>query len=89
MCFDFHLMWLCRLANCHHKMSASPVVNDHVLSAVIKLPAVSFTPLDPPVIVAVYVVEAASDDVGSNVVTSTTQCYCSWNTGSTSLKRKS
>ena len=46
---------------------AAPVVNDHVLSAVIKLPAVSFTPLDPPVIVAVSVVEAASDDVGSNV----------------------
>ena len=33
-------------------MSATEaVVNDHVLSAVIKLPAVSFTPLDPPVIV--------------------------------------
>ena len=48
--------------------AAEAVVNDHVLSAVIKLPAVSFTPLDPPVIVAVYVVEAASDDVGSNVV---------------------
>ena len=47
--------------------AAEAVVNDHVLSAVIKLPAVSFTPLDPPVIVAVYIVEAASDDVGSNV----------------------
>ena len=46
---------------------AAAVVNDKILLADIWLPARSFTPLDPPVIVAVYVVEAASDDVGSNV----------------------
>jgi hypothetical protein len=48
---------------------AAAVVNDQTLFADIGLPAMSFTPLDPPAIVAVYVVEAASDDDGLNVAT--------------------
>ena len=40
------------------------VVNVHVLTVTIGLPAKSFTPV---VIVAVYEIEAASKDVGSNI----------------------
>ena len=40
------------------------VVNDHVLSAIIAFPARSLTPV---VIVAVYEVVRANDDIGSNV----------------------
>ena len=44
--------------------AAEAVVNDQVLSEAMALPAKSFTPV---VKVAVYEVEAARDDVGSNV----------------------
>ena len=44
---------------------AAAVVNDQLLAGVRALPAISLTPV---VIVAVYDVEAAKDDWGSNVV---------------------
>ena len=48
---------------------AGAVVKVHVLSAANALPAASFTPLEPPLIVAVYVVPAARSAVGFNVAT--------------------
>ena len=46
---------------------ADAVVNDHVLSWASALPAASLTPLDPPTIVAVYVVPAARSADGFSV----------------------
>ena len=48
------------------------VLNGQTLSEVLALPARSFTPVEPPLIVAVYDVEDASEDEGVNVVTGTT-----------------
>ena len=48
---------------------SGPVVNGQTLSEVLALPARSFTPVEPPLIVAVYDVEYASGDEGANVVT--------------------
>ena len=45
------------------------VLNGQTLSEVLALPARSFTPVEPPLIVAVYDVEDASEDEGVNVVT--------------------
>ena len=42
------------------------VVNGQTLSEVLALPARSFTPVEPPLIVAVYDVEDASEDEGAN-----------------------
>ena len=46
---------------------SGPVVNGQTLSEVLALPARSFTPVEPPLIVAVYDVEDASEDEGANV----------------------
>ena len=48
------------------------VVNGQTLSEVLALPARSFTPVEPPLIVAVYDVEDASEDEGVNVADRTT-----------------
>ena len=48
---------------------AGAVVNVQVLSAANALPAASFTPVAPPLIVAVYVVPAARSAPGFNVAT--------------------
>ena len=42
-------------------------MNGQTLSEVLALPARSFTPVEPPFIVAVYDVENASEDEGLNV----------------------
>ena len=42
-----------------------PVVNGQTLSEVLALPGRSFTPVEPPLIVAVYDVENASEDEGA------------------------
>ena len=48
-------------------LRAEEVVNGQTLSEVLALPARSFTPVEPPLIVAVYDVEDASEDEGANV----------------------
>ena len=50
----------------HRLVSRSTVVNGQTLSEVLALPARSFTPVEPPLIVAVYDVENANGDEGSN-----------------------
>ena len=47
----------------------SEVVNGQTLSEVLALPARSFTPVEPPLIVVVYDVEDASGDEGANAAT--------------------
>ena len=49
-------------------VSGAAVVNGQTLSEVLALPARSFMPVEPPLIVAVYDVEDASEDEGANVV---------------------
>ena len=53
-------------------LRAEEVVNGQTLSEVLALPARSFTPVEPPLIVAVYDVEDASEDEGANVSYRTT-----------------
>ena len=47
-------------------VSGAIVVNGQTLSEVLALPARSFMPVEPPLIVAVYDVEDASEDEGAN-----------------------
>ena len=51
----------------HGHAGPAPVVNDQTKLLASALPARSFTPLAPPVIVAVYVVDAASATAGDSV----------------------
>ena len=51
-------------------MYQTPVVNGQTLSEVLALPAMSFTPVEPPLIVAVYDVENANGEgEGANAAT--------------------
>ena len=57
------------LQTLHGHAGPAPVVNDQTKLLASALPARSFTPLAPPLIVAVYVVDAASAADGVSVAT--------------------